>query len=59
MADERLEHKLIDYLQDALKMEHTVLRQLDVSILTTRDADLLVELKQHRAQTQTHARRVA
>ncbi|MDQ6691473.1 MAG: ferritin-like domain-containing protein [Candidatus Dormibacteraeota bacterium] len=58
MVDERLGNKLIDYLQDALAMEHTVLRQLDVSILTSRDADLLVELKRHRAQTQTHARRI-
>lgn len=57
-VDERLERKLIDYLQDALKMEHTVMRQLDVAILTTRDADLLLELKRHRAQTATHARRL-
>jgi ferritin-like metal-binding protein YciE len=58
MTNERLERKLVDYLQDALMMEQTVLRQLDVLILTTRDADLVVELKRHRRETETHARRV-
>ncbi len=56
MTDDRLQEKLINYIQDAHAMEQNVLKMLDSMISTTKDPETLARLKQHRAETDRHGR---
>jgi ferritin-like metal-binding protein YciE len=55
-TENRLQEKVIDYLQDAHAMESNVLRMLDSMISTTNDPEVLHQLKRHRMDTERHGR---
>ena len=59
MADQKLQRKLVDYVQEAHAMEQTVSTMLDSMIATTEDPDIEEMLKQHKRQTQEHERRLS
>ena len=59
MADQKLQRKLVHYVQDAHAMEQTVSTMLDSMIATTDDPDIEEMLKQHKRQTQEHERRLS
>jgi ferritin-like metal-binding protein YciE len=54
--ENRLEEKVIDYLQDAHAMETSVLRMLDSMISTTNDPEVHHQLKWHRMDTERHGK---
>ena len=54
MADDQLQEKLGDYIEDAHAMETNVLQMLDSMISTTEDAQIRQELEQHKQQTEQH-----
>ncbi len=54
MADEKLQQKLIDYIEDAHAMEQNVLQMLNSMIATTQDDEILTELEHHKTETERH-----
>lgn len=58
MADDQLQRKLIDYIEDAHAMETNVLQMLDSMIATTTDAQIKRDLERHRQQTERHEQRL-
>ena len=58
MADDRLEQKLIDYVEDAHAMERNVSTMLDSMISTTDDPEIKKMLEDHKRQTEEHERRL-
>jgi ferritin-like metal-binding protein YciE len=54
MTDQRLERKLIDYLEDAHAMERNVRRSLESMIETTEDEEMLSDLRHHHEETGRH-----
>jgi ferritin-like metal-binding protein YciE len=58
MADQKLQRKLVDHVQEAHAMEQTVSTMLDSMIATTDDPDITEMLRQHKRQTQEHERRL-
>ncbi len=58
MADDKLQQKLIDYVQDAHAMEQNVSTMLDSMISTTDDPEIADMLKHHKQQTEEHERRL-
>jgi len=58
MAENKLQRKIIDYLQDAHAMEQNVLGLLDSLIATTKDPETLARFQQHRLETQRHEQRL-
>ena len=58
MADERLQGKLVDYVQDAYAMEQNVSTMLTSMISTTDDPEIKGMLEQHKRQTEEHERRL-
>ena len=58
MADQKLQRKLVDHVQDAHAMEQTVSTMLDSMISTTDDPEITEMLRQHKRQTQEHERRL-
>jgi ferritin-like metal-binding protein YciE len=58
MADDRLQHKLIDYVEDARAMERNVSTMLDSMIATTDDPEIKGMLVHHKRQTEEHERRL-
>jgi len=59
MADERLQQKLVDYVEDAHAMERNVSTMLDSMISTTDDPEIKRMLEDHRRQTGEHERRLS
>jgi ferritin-like metal-binding protein YciE len=59
MADQKLQRKLVDHVQDAHAMEQTVSTMLDSMIATTDDPEITEMLRQHKRQTQEHERRLS
>lgn len=58
MADNKLQEKVVDYLQDAHAMEQNVLRMLDSMISTTKDTEVRSRLEQHKQETVRHEQRL-
>ena len=58
MADDKLQQKLIDYIQDAHAMEQSVSMMLDSMISSTDDAEITEMLKHHQEETERHEQRL-
>ncbi len=58
MADDALQQKLIDYIEDAHAMEQNVSRMLDSMISTTDDPEITEMLRHHKEETEEHERRL-
>jgi ferritin-like metal-binding protein YciE len=58
MADDRLQQKLVDYVEDAHAMERNVSTMLDSMISTTDDPKIKQILEEHKRQTEEHERRL-
>ena len=58
VADDKLQHKLVDYVQDAHAMEQNVSRMLDSMISTTDDPEIVDMLRHHKQETEEHERRL-
>jgi ferritin-like metal-binding protein YciE len=58
MADDRLQQKLVDYVEDAHAMEGNVSTMLDSMISTTDDPEIKRMLEDHKRQTEEHERRL-
>ena len=52
MADDKLQQKLIDYIEDAHALEQNVSTMLDSMISTTDDPDIEEMLKHHKEETE-------
>ena len=58
MADDALQQKLIDYVEDAHAMEQNVSRMLDSMISTTDDPEITEILRHHKEETERHEQRL-
>ncbi|MCW2955327.1 MAG: uncharacterized protein JWO69_196, partial [Thermoleophilia bacterium] len=54
MDSEKLEKKLVDYIQDAHAMESDVYMMLGSMIQTTEDPEIKQQLEEHRTETKGH-----
>ncbi len=59
MADDKLQQKLIDYIQDAHAMEQSVSMMLDSMISSTDDAEITEMLRHHKEETERQEQRLA
>ncbi len=59
MADDKLQQKLIDYIQDAHAMEQGVSMMLDSMISSTDDAEITEMLRHHKEETERQEQRLA
>jgi ferritin-like metal-binding protein YciE len=59
MADDKLQQKLVDYIEDAHAMEQNVSRMLDSMMTTTDDPEITEMLKHHKEETERHEQRLA
>ena len=51
---QKLQEKLIDYIEDAHAMEQNVLQMLDSMIATTDDEQIVQEFEHHKMETERH-----
>ena len=58
MADDKLQQKLADYVEDAHAMEQNDLKMLDSMISTTDDPQMREMIENHRQETEEHERRL-
>ncbi len=58
MADDKLQQKLADYVEDAHAMEQNDLKMLDSMISTTDDPQTKEMIENHRQETEEHERRL-
>jgi ferritin-like metal-binding protein YciE len=58
MADDKLQQKLIDYVEDAHAMEQSVSTMLNSMISTTDDPEIRSMLEHHKQETEEHERRL-
>src|SRR5215211_1226106 len=58
MADDNLQQKLVDYVEDAHAMEQNVSRMLDSMISTTDDLEIKEMLRHHKQETEEHEQRL-
>src|ERR671920_828885 len=58
MADDKLQQKLADYVEDAHAMEQNDLQMLDSIISTTDDPEVREMLQSHKRETEEHERRL-
>jgi ferritin-like metal-binding protein YciE len=58
MADDKLQQKLVDYVQDTHAMEQNVSKMLDSMISTTDDPEIVDMLRHHKQETEEHERRL-
>lgn len=54
MTNDKLEQKLIDYLEDNHAMERNVKRMLESMISTQKDEQIVQDLRRHRDETDNH-----
>ncbi len=59
MVDDKLQQKLIDYIEDAHAMEQNVSMMLDSMISSTDDPDITAMLRNHKEETERHEHRLA
>ncbi len=58
MADDRVQQKLVEYVEDAHAMEQNVSTMLTSMISTTDDPEIKQMLEHHKRQTEEHERRL-
>ena len=58
MADDKLQQKLVDYIEDAHALEQNVSTMLTSMISTTDDPEITEMLKHHKEETEEHERRL-
>ena len=58
MADDKLQQKLADYVEDAHAMEQNDLKMLDSMISTTDDPQVREMIEHHKGETEMHERRL-
>jgi ferritin-like metal-binding protein YciE len=58
MADDKLQQKLADYIEDAHAMEQNDLKMIDSMISTTDDPQMKEMLEDHMRETKEHERRL-
>jgi ferritin-like metal-binding protein YciE len=58
MADDKLQQKLVDYVEDAHAMEQNDLKMIDSMISTTDDPQVEEMLQNHKRETEEHERRL-
>jgi ferritin-like metal-binding protein YciE len=58
MADDKLQQKLIDYIEDAHALEQNVSRMLDSMISTTDDPEISEMLRHHKEETERQEQRL-
>jgi ferritin-like metal-binding protein YciE len=58
MADDKLNEKLADYVEDAHAMEQNDLKMIDSMISTTDDPETRQMLQNHKRETEEHERRM-
>src|SRR5215213_7392056 len=58
MADDKLQEKLADYVEDAHAMEQNDLKMIDSMISTTDDPEVKGMLQNHKRETEEHERRM-
>ena len=58
MADDKLQQKLADYVEDAHAMEQNDLKMIDSMISTTDDPEVKQMLENHKRETEEHERRL-
>jgi ferritin-like metal-binding protein YciE len=58
MADDKLQQKLIDYIEDAHALEQNVSRMLDSMISTTEDPEIEEMLRHHKEETERQEQRL-
>ena len=58
MADDKLQQKLVDYVEAAHAMEQNVSMMLDSMITTTDDPEITEILKHHQQETERHEQRL-
>jgi ferritin-like metal-binding protein YciE len=58
MADDKLQQKLIDYIEDAHALEQNVSRMLDSMISTTDDPEIEEMLRHHKEETERQEQRL-
>jgi ferritin-like metal-binding protein YciE len=58
MADDKLQEKLADYVEDAHAMEQNDLKMLDSIISTTDDPEVKEMVQNHKRETEEHERRM-
>jgi ferritin-like metal-binding protein YciE len=58
MADDKLQQKLADYVEDAHAMEQNDLKMIDSMISTTDDPQMKEILEDHKRETKEHERRL-
>src|ERR671913_806316 len=58
MADDKLNQKLIDYIEDAHALEQNVSTMLDSMISTTEDPDIEEMLRHHKEETERQEQRL-
>ena len=59
MADDKLQQKLIDYIEGAHAMEQSVSMMLDSMISSTDDAEITEMLRHHKEETERQEQRLA
>jgi ferritin-like metal-binding protein YciE len=58
MADDKLQQKLVDYVEDAHAMEQSISRMLDSMISTTDDPEIEEMLRHHKEETERQEQRL-
>jgi ferritin-like metal-binding protein YciE len=58
MAEDKLQQKLADYVEDAHAMEQNDLKMLDSIISTTDDPQVKEMVQNHKRETEEHERRL-
>src|SRR5215211_7273633 len=58
MADDKLQQKLVDYIEDAQALEQNVSRMLESMISTTEDPEIEEMLRHHKEETERQEQRL-